>query len=430
MPAALAQNVYQETFSDDTSDLPTTYGFTIAGWNAGGSYTAAGGEAVLSGTGTAGGRLGHTLASPFAYDWSNPLTLTADLRSTQTTGNSTYGIWMGNLAYSRNIGGYLVQGRGGDFTGGNQITGWLENQNALTNGTTFNISITVRENVDNSANFDVLFQVNGVDQGIGWYTGLSKTTYGLGGSISTLGVRADGLVNTVYLDNLTLSVAGGTVATTTELVSSENPSVAGGDVTFTATVKEGANTALAATGTITFSIDEVQVAVEAVTAGQASFSTNSLVAGDHAVTATYSGDAAYGTSAGSLTQSITPSAYDIWADGYELAGGPDDDDDNDGMSNFREFAFGLVPTSGASVNPITDVSNLETLSQFSYTRNANSGLTYTIWTSVDLDDWGLEAAAVTEQPGPVDEETGVQSVAVELLDPPVGDRVFIRVKAE
>ncbi len=203
---ATATVIYQQTFDANTSNLLTTYDFTLTGWNVGGSYTAAGGEAVLSGTGTAGGRLGHTLAVPFAYDWSNPLTLTADLRNTQTTGNSTYGIWMGNLAYSRNIGGFLVQGRGGDFTGSNAITGWLENQNALTNGTTFNTSITVRQNVNNSSNFDVLFQVNGVDQGIGWYEGFSKATYGLNGNITTLGVRADGLANTVYFDSLTLSM--------------------------------------------------------------------------------------------------------------------------------------------------------------------------------------------------------------------------------
>ena len=204
--SATATAIYQQSFGTATGNLTATYGFTAAGWAAGSSYTAAGGEAVIAGTGLAYGSLTHTLSQPYAYDWSNPLTLSADLRNTQTSGNSTYGIWMGNLGYSRNIGGYLVQGRGGDKTGGNQITNWLENQNPLSNGTAFNTAITVRQTVGtgNEAKFDVLFQVNGVDQGAGWYTGLSKSNYGLGDNISTLGVRADGLLGTVYLDNLKL----------------------------------------------------------------------------------------------------------------------------------------------------------------------------------------------------------------------------------
>jgi hypothetical protein len=225
-----------------------------------------------------------------------------------------------------------------------------------------------------------------------------------------------------------IQVAGGTVETTTELVSSANPSVAGSNVTFMATVKEGVATALAATGTITFSIDDEQVAVEAVAGGQASFTTNSLAAGDHTVTATYSGDDAYGTSSGSLTQSVTSSAYDTWAgaSGYDLAGGRDDDDDGDGMTNFQEFAFGLDPTSGASANPITDVSELKD-GIFSYTRLVNSGLTYTVLLSEDLQDWN-EPDQVTENTESV--EDGVETVLVEIFPVPSGDKVFIRVMAD
>jgi hypothetical protein len=127
-----------------------------------------------------------------------------------------------------------------------------------------------------------------------------------------------------------------------------------------------------------------------------------------------------------------PSNYEEWQarfPGHDLVD-PAADLDGDGMTNFQEFAFGLDPTSGASVNPVTDVGDLATLGQFSYTRFANSGLTYTVWVSTDLVDWGTEPVTVTEEAGQPDEQTGVQTVLVELNNPPIADRVFIRVKAE
>jgi len=191
----------------------------------------------------------------------------------------------------------------------------------------------------------------------------------------------------------------------------------------------GANTALAATGTITFSIDDEQVAVETVADGQASFTTNSLAAGDRAVTATYSGDDAYGTSSDGLTQSVALSAYDTWAASYDLVGDPDNDDDGDGMSNFQEFAFGLDPTSGASVNPLTDISEFQSDGIFSYTRFAGSGLSYTYWISTDLEDWGVESVEpLIEEAGEIGDD-GVQTVVV-VLALPESDKVFLRVKAE
>ncbi len=150
----------------------------------------------------------------------------------------------------------------------------------------------------------------------------------------------------------------------------------------------------------------------------------------------------FGSSAGGWTANSTdaqlivtetPGAdpYDEWAgpSGYNLVGGRDDDDDGDGLTNFDEFAFGLNPTSGASVNPIADISSLESDGIFSYTRLADSGLTYTVWLSTDLQDWGLEPAQVNEQAGAPD-GNGVQTVVVELLSPPAGGKVFVRVKAE
>ncbi len=123
--------------------------------------------------------------------------------------------------------------------------------------------------------------------------------------------------------------------------------------------------------------------------------------------------------------------YDTWAGNFAPADLSDQggDNDNDGVTNFEEFAFGLDPTSGASVNPIVDIADLATLGQFSYTRLADSGLTYTVWVSTDLQDWGTEPAAVNEEAG-APNGNGVETVLVELISPPAGDKVFVRVKAE
>jgi len=125
-----------------------------------------------------------------------------------------------------------------------------------------------------------------------------------------------------------------------------------------------------------------------------------------------------------------PTPYEIWAgsEGYNLSGGPSDDDDGDGLTNFEEFAFGLDPTSGASVNPITDISELQSDGIFSYTRNANSELSYTCWISTDLQDWGTEPATVLLEEAGQAGENGVQTVVV-VLDLPKSDEIFLRVKA-
>jgi len=135
----------------------------------------------------------------------------------------------------------------------------------------------------------------------------------------------------------------------------------------------------------------------------------------------------------SAQASATPNGdpYAEWAgpSGYDLSGGRDDDDDGDGMTNFQEFAFGLDPTSGASVNPLTDISEFQSDGIFSYTRFAGSGLSYTYWISTDLEDWGVESVApLIEEAGEIGDD-GVQTVVV-VLALPESDKVFLRVKAE
>jgi hypothetical protein len=77
-------------------------------------------------------------------------------------------------------------------------------------------------------------------------------------------------------------------AATMTIASSLNPSVFGTNVAFTATLNRGA------TGTVTFSDGSSVLGVANITSsGTASISVNTLWAGSHNITATYSGDANY-----------------------------------------------------------------------------------------------------------------------------------------
>jgi hypothetical protein len=105
-------------------------------------------------------------------------------------------------------------------------------------------------------------------------------------------------------------------ASSTSVISSVNPSAAGQSVTFTATVS---GLIVVPTGTVTFKDGATTLGSGTLNgAGQATFSTASLTAGGHAITAVYGGDAIYNAStsapltqtvgAGSSTTTLTSSA--------------------------------------------------------------------------------------------------------------------------
>ena len=127
----------------------------------------------------------------------------------------------------------------------------------------------------------------------------------------------------------------------------------------------------------------------------------------------------------------TTTNYNTWANGTFANGAtlsdkdPSHDPDGDGMTNQQEYAFGLDPTKGSSVNPITMPFNKAT-GTFSYTRTAGSTLTYTVETSTDLQTWN--PAAATQTPGTTSNH--VETVAVRLAPAPTGDKFFVRVKAK
>lgn len=133
-----------------------------------------------------------------------------------------------------------------------------------------------------------------------------------------------------------------------------------------------------------------------------------------------------------LNVGAIPTDYVYWGAAYGLTAGTENaDSDGDGLSNFQEYAFGLIPNSGASVNPVSVGLN-KTTKKFSYTRRATpatTGLGYTVWFSTDLAIWTQDTGATAGTPVL---NGGVETVEVTLSTLP-GDplpaKLFIRVKA-
>ncbi len=110
-----------------------------------------------------------------------------------------------------------------------------------------------------------------------------------------------------------VTVTFGPAVTSTQLTATPNPSTFGAAVIFTATVGSTSGTP---TGTVTFFDRTTVLGVGTVTSGQASVSTAGLAVGDHVVTASYSGDTAFGSSSSAaLTQTVSaaPTITDLVA---------------------------------------------------------------------------------------------------------------------
>ncbi len=132
---------------------------------------------------------------------------------------------------------------------------------------------------------------------------------------------------------------------------------------------------------------------------------------------------------GGLFYESTASGYGAWGAAYGLTEGSQGGDlDNDGVTNFEEYAFGLLPDSGASVNPIAVPLNRATRA-FSYTRRANSGLFYSVWFSTDLTNWTEDTAAAEGTPVSAGANETVPVTLSTLAGDPLPGRLFIQVRA-
>ena len=143
-------------------------------------------------------------------------------------------------------------------------------------------------------------------------------------------------------------------------------------------------------------------------------------------------------STGVLTLSSGGGDYDTWMAGYPAITSPADklptaDPDRDGQTNRQEYAFGLNPSSAASVSPITVPLN-KTTGIFTYTRRATpatTGLGYTIQTSTTMAaaGWTADVSAVQTV---ISTANNVQTVQVTLsaAKPLAAPKLFVRVLAQ
>jgi hypothetical protein len=132
-----------------------------------------------------------------------------------------------------------------------------------------------------------------------------------------------------------------------------------------------------------------------------------------------------------LTGAASP--YTTWANSF-LPGNdvsnPAGDNDNDGLTNQQEFAFGLSPISGSSVNPIV-VQLDKTAKTFSYTRRdtTKTDLTYSVWFSTDLTQWSEDTGATEGAPVLLGEVETVQVTLSTLPGNPLPGKLFVQVRA-
>ena len=132
---------------------------------------------------------------------------------------------------------------------------------------------------------------------------------------------------------------------------------------------------------------------------------------------------------GTLAYTVTATDYEIWGMPYGLTAGSEGGDlDNDGVTNFEEYAFGLPPNSGASVNPITSTLN-KINGKFSYARRTASGLAYSVWFSENLAVWTEDTGATEDTPVPSGDNETVEVTLSTLLGDPLPAKLFIQVRA-
>lgn len=212
--------IYQQTFATDTSDLLTTYGFSQSGLT--GSATVTSNRAAVGGD--ANWKIWTaTQAGGYTYDWSNPLTFSASVGSSNSAGvGQVAGLFIGVGTGAPGAAGLVMEyywptpndvvGFVADGNLNNRINGVFPATTKTVNGSSmYEMALSIRQNAGNSANFDVKWTVNGINQKTtddGWALGYSKATYGIGGTpvIGTIGMRNDGVAGTQYYENLTLAV--------------------------------------------------------------------------------------------------------------------------------------------------------------------------------------------------------------------------------
>jgi hypothetical protein len=136
---------------------------------------------------------------------------------------------------------------------------------------------------------------------------LPLSTLGNGSHVITAHYEGDSNSTGSTSPSVTQNVVAPAAATTTTLTSSLNPSIVGQAVTLTAAVTSGTPGTI--TGTVTFRRGQIVLSTQALSGGQATYTTTTLPQGSLSLTAVYNGDAKYITSTSPvLSQVVTMAA--------------------------------------------------------------------------------------------------------------------------
>lgn len=137
------------------------------------------------------------------------------------------------------------------------------------------------------------------------------------------------------------------------------------------------------------------------------------------------------TGPGTLTVLTGPATDFIgWSEFHALTGGQSGDDDHDGLNNLAEYAFGLDPNHGGSVQPVIGIPT-PVSATLTYTRRKLSltGLTYSVWYSTDLTTWVQDTGAV-EGIASANDEIETVPVTLSSSSSIIHSKLFIQVRAE
>jgi large repetitive protein len=136
-------------------------------------------------------------------------------------------------------------------------------------------------------------------------------------NLNTTGANATGCPSGSQRGSATFTVTAAIAATSTVVISSQNPSAFGESVTFTATVTTVSPVAAVTAGSVTFregtcAAGAILQPAQAVNgSGQVTFDTAGLSVGSHTIRGCYAGTAAFSASEGSVTQEVNNTATDL-----------------------------------------------------------------------------------------------------------------------
>jgi hypothetical protein len=263
------------------------------------------------------------------FDTGSPVNLSSSGTASFTSSSFT----LGNQTVTAIYGGDSnFSGSSGMLPGGQQIffslglpTNTTVSSNA--NPSIFSQNVTFTATVSGgfsgilSPTGTVQFMIDGRDAGspvsVTTSNGLSTASYRTASlAVGTHTVQAVYSGNSNFSSSSGILAGGQTVspgastATTTAISSALSPSVFGQSVLFTATITANGGNGTPS-GTVQFAIDGNPSGSPVNVSGSggvatASFSTASLTAGTHTITASYSGDATFLPSSGNFTQSVNP----------------------------------------------------------------------------------------------------------------------------